>query len=152
MTQRASLVLWPAAVGHAPEIIDMIKDRFDFVSYKTHRFPETYSWLQIINVVYVKPLDQETVKRYKKAESFAAGGYSKIIGIIEFNLPSGSERNLKNKQQVLTSVHDLKYYLRDEKYPHIPRWLIAHSTESTEETEEFLNNLKDHGENYYENI
>jgi hypothetical protein len=141
MIQKACIVLWPAVVEHAEEIIDMVKERFEFTSYKTHTFPETYSWLQIINIVYVKPIDQKTVKRHKKAESFEEGEYSKIIGIIEFDVASDSERNLKNKQQVLTSVHKLKYYLRDKKYPHIPRWLIAHSTESTEETQEFLNNL-----------
>jgi hypothetical protein len=128
-------------VNKSSEIIEMVKDKFDFISYNEYNFSEEYSWLEIINVVYIEPLDRVTVKRHKKADGFK--GYSKVIGVIEFGA-SNSNRNLKNSKDVLTSVHDLKYYLRDKKFPDIPRWLIAHSTESTEETEILLDNLKEH--------
>ena len=139
MKQDIIYIVWPPAMKFMSDIIKEVGKKFKIKSYSIIKLEETTTWLEIVNLVYNRPVDQVTVKRYKKAEGLE--DYPKELGVIQVEVVDLSTRK-KGGRRILSAVHDVKDYLRDKKYAGIiPRWYVVHSTESTEETEETLNNF-----------
>lgn len=139
MKLRICFVVWPPVMEYISDIVNDVKKEFDFISYNEFKFPEYFSWMEVMNTVYGDPLDRVTVKRYQKAEGFE--GYDKKVGVIVFDVLNPSYKK-KGGKKAIVEVHDLKKYWRDEKFKKIPRWLIVHSTEATEETENLLRSVR----------
>jgi hypothetical protein len=139
MKLKICFVIWPPIIEYIPDIVKDIKKEFEFISCSIFEFPEKYNWFEIMNIIYNDPLDRITVKRHQKADGFE--GFVKKVGVVIFNVVDPSYKK-KGGKIVLVEVHDLKKYWRDDKFKKIPRWLIVHSTESTDETEKLLENVK----------
>lgn len=139
MKLRVCFVIWPPMIKYTSDIVSDIKKEFEFLSCSLFEFSDKYNWFEVMSIIYNDPLDRVTIKRHKKADGFE--GYDKKVGLVLFNVSNPSYRK-KGGKTVLADVHDLKKYWRDDKFKKIPRWLIVHSTESTEETNDLLENIR----------